>query len=425
MTACASELDSANVDLSSVDRGAASMLGALVSALPARAAALACALALAMTPACKRTGAVAQEMAKPPDTEQATGQAKCGVRKSAAKPLVVEWPAAERAALESGAARGLVAVRYEGCDMEVLTTCTATGAYSYVGLTQKREAVRITSADELYAELPVGAAGLEAKLERAGQLNVDMVIVGRKEADKSTFNERDLTGRCDEATHVITGLTVGAFSFYTGASAEVGGAVKVGNMGAGASSSAGNEVLREDGSGESCAVASSGDTSPPEGCGALLRVEVVPIDRIFAQSTPMTPTPTTSTSTPTDTVASTDPALDRKIRTGSILLISGYSGFLVGLGLASAGYVMWTRNKGRLGSASMTEVEPDRQKWITNARTGSILGWTGVGLSIAGIALALWATGRVTKLRQQKAMRAMVEPWGAPGLAGLGVRGTF
>jgi hypothetical protein len=400
------------------------MLGALVSPIVRRIAALPCALALVVLPACPKTGGVAQQLAKPPDMAEETGQAKCGVVKSSAKPLVVEWPAAERAALESGASRGLVAVRYEGCDMEVLTTCTAAGSYAYIGLTQKREGVRIRNADELYAELPVGAASLEGKLERAGQLNVDMVIVGRKEADRSTFNERDLTGRCDEATHVITGLTVGAFSFYTGASAEVGAAVKVGNMGAGASSSAGNEVLREDGSGASCVVASSADASPPEGCGALLRVEVVPIDRIFAQSVPTNPT-TATPSAPTDTTTPTDPALDRKIRNNNFVLIGGYGGFLVGAGLAAAGYVLWTRNKGKLANASMDTVEADRASTISKARTGSILGWTGMGIAVVGLAFALYASARAGKLRNQKAMRAMIDPFGGPGMAGLGVRGTF
>lgn len=217
---------------------------------------LACGLMIAGGPGCnKNKGNPASQLATAPTMEGATGESKCSVRSSAAKPLVVEWPAAERAALEARAARGLVAVRYEGCEMEVLTNCTAAGAYSYLGLNQKREGVKIKNADELYAQLPVGAAGLEAKLERSGQLNVDMVIIGRKEADRSEFNERDLDGRCDDATHVITGLTVGAFSFYTGASAGVGAGVKIGQVGVGASSSSDQEVLKQDGNEDSCAMA--------------------------------------------------------------------------------------------------------------------------------------------------------------------------
>lgn len=167
-------------------------------------------LMLSATTGCPKKGTPAEQLAVAPDLATQTGQTKCGVRASAAKPLVVEWPAADRAALEARATRGLVAVRYSGCEMEVLTNCTVDGTYSYLGLNQKREGVRIKTVDDLYAQLPVGAVGLEGKLERSGQLNVDMVIIGRKEAERFEFNERDLEGRCDEASHVITGLTVGA-----------------------------------------------------------------------------------------------------------------------------------------------------------------------------------------------------------------------
>jgi hypothetical protein len=40
-----------------------------------------------------------------------------------ARPLIVEWPSADRAALEAQASHGLVVVRYEGCEMEVLRQC--------------------------------------------------------------------------------------------------------------------------------------------------------------------------------------------------------------------------------------------------------------------------------------------------------------
>ena len=359
--------------------------------------------------------------------EDATGQAKCGVRRSADKPLVVEWPGADRAALESRARGGLVAVRYEGCEMEVLTNCNAAGEYAYVGLTQKREGVKITSADELYAQLPVGAAGLEAKLERAGQLNVDMVIVGRKEATKTVFNERDLDGRCDEATHVITGLTVGAFSFYTGASAAVGGAVKVGNMGVGAGSSHGEEVLKQDGNGEACSVASSADESPPEGCGALLRVEVVPIDRIFE------PPPNSGTSTaaasspnaPADTGPAPDPMLDKKIKTNRVMLITGYGAFLVGAGLAAGGYVLWTRSKTSLMNEPEGAVSPDRPDNKSKFQAGVGLAWGGMAVAVGGLVLALYASARAKQLSRQKALRARVGPAVGPGMTGLSLSGRF
>lgn len=228
--------------------------------------------------ACK-PGANAASQVAPAPTMETTGQARCGVHNSQEKPLVVEWPAAERGALEARAQRGLVAVRYSGCEMEVLTTCKVDVPYDYLAITPKSESVKIRELDDLYATLPVGAVSLEGKLERAGELNVDMKVVGRYESPRVHFDDRDLNGRCDNATHVITGLTAGAFEFYTGASAEVGVGVDVaGTAGGGASSSSDKEVLNIDGEMDACDQASNADTSPPERCGAVLRVEVVPIE---------------------------------------------------------------------------------------------------------------------------------------------------
>src|SRR5690349_20089989 len=87
-------------------------------------------------------------------------QAKCKVAKSQSEPLIVEWPDAARGRLESVSRRGLVAVRYEGCELAVLPRCTVkstNGAYSYSPITRKQSKVTIKDADELYANMPVGA----------------------------------------------------------------------------------------------------------------------------------------------------------------------------------------------------------------------------------------------------------------------------
>ncbi|MEM9460991.1 MAG: hypothetical protein AAGF11_42900 [Myxococcota bacterium] len=372
---------------------------------------------------CKKTGGAAQEIAQAPTMESVTGESKCGVRSSAAKPLVIEWPAAERAALEARATRGLVAVRYEGCEMEVLTSCTGDGEYEYLGLTQKREGVKITNADELYAQLPVGAAGLEGKLERSGQLNVDMVIVGRREADKTQFTERDFTGRCAEITHVITGLTVGAFTFYSGKAAEVGGGVTVGNVGVGTSSSTDQEILKSDGNAAACAMASSEDLAAPEGCGALLRVEVVEIDRIFGSKSTSDGSGSSS-STKSDTPPKpVDPKLERKIRNAKLMITSGYLGAGVGVATAAIGLALYQRSRSALeGEQGATTVSPDRQDNISNARTGLILSAVGGGVGVLGLGLTLYGSIRLKSLqRSQVSIRPL---WG-PRMAGVGLRGRF
>ncbi len=236
---------------------------------------------------------VAGTIAKPPEFDP-TGQAKCGVAKSQSEPLIVEWPSASRAKLETMTRKGVIAVRYQGCEMQVLGTCRAPGSYSYAPTTRKRDRITINDADELYANVPVGAAKLEGKLATYGQLNVSMTIVGRYEADKLSVAASDLEGDCEGATHVITGLTTGAFKFVAGAGGEVSSTATVVGAGASGNSTSTSEILNEDGDESSCSAAGLNDKAPPYGCGALLRIEVVPL------GTPKKPMPTCPSGTTWD-----------------------------------------------------------------------------------------------------------------------------
>jgi hypothetical protein len=199
-------------------------------------------------------------------------QSKCRVQKSSDRPLVIEWPSSDRAALESTAKHGLVVVRYSGCEMEVLPRCQLGGSYRYTATTRKLEKVSIRDADELYAQVPVGAAKLEGKLEKAGQLNVAMHVVGRFDAVEP--EQPKLEGSCDGATHLVTAMTSGAFEFYAGAEADAGGGIGIAGVGAGAKSSTKNELLNRDGDPTSCEGSTTNDEAPPTGCGAILRLEV-------------------------------------------------------------------------------------------------------------------------------------------------------
>ena len=206
-------------------------------------------------------------------------QAKCKVAKSQSEPLIVEWPDAARGRLESVSRRGMVAVRYEGCELSVLPRCSvkATKAYDYSPITRKQSKVVIKDADELYASMPVGAVKLEGKLQSAGQLNVQMTIVGRYESSLTNVYRDDLEGDCADATHVIAALTVGSFTFSAGSDAMVGGGASIGGAGAGGKSTAARETIQHDGDEEACNRSTISDKSPPEGCGALLQIEVMPL----------------------------------------------------------------------------------------------------------------------------------------------------
>jgi hypothetical protein len=207
------------------------------------------------------------------------------VKKSSGRPLIIEWPSADRAALESIAKRGMVVVRYSDCEMEVLPRCQLGGSYRYTPTTRKLEKVSIRDADELYAEVPVGAAKLEGKLAKAGELDVAMHVVGRYDAIEP--DKPELEGSCSGATHVVTAMTTGAFEFFAGAEDSNGGGASVLGVGAGARSSSRRELLNSDGDAAACNVSSSEDAAPPAGCGAILRLEVSELGSLAKLTTPI------------------------------------------------------------------------------------------------------------------------------------------
>ncbi len=254
---------------------------------------------------------LAAQAAKPPDFDR-PGEAKCGVAKSQAEPLVVEWPSAARAKLEALSRTGVVAVHYSGCEMEVLASCNAPGKYAYTAITPKRDHVAIRNEDDLYANIPLGAARLEGKLERAGELDVDMSIVGRYASDRAVVRADELQGPdCSKATHVVTALTVGAFDFFAGAGASVSGSARsaVGGIGGGGGSQSEKELLNSDGRMDTCKGATTSDGRPPDGCGAILRLEVVPLGQAKRDTAvgAAKPPPAPTTGTPAD-LATANPA---------------------------------------------------------------------------------------------------------------------
>jgi hypothetical protein len=205
-------------------------------------------------------------------------QTTCKVRKSQSNPLIVEWPSADRASLETRSRQGLVVVRYDGCELELLTRCHAPGSYRYTSVSPKKDSLRIRNEDELWASMPIGAASLEGKLRNGGELGVNMTLVGTYQSDRVAVAKTELEGLCDGATHILGGLSVGAFEFFSAAADSRAAGASVAGVGASATSSSSQEVLATDGRSEACNASSSKDTEPPDGCAALLRIEVIPLE---------------------------------------------------------------------------------------------------------------------------------------------------
>jgi len=231
-------------------------------------------LALALT-ACSGGNAAEQLLNGPAYNPK--DQTKCQVKASHTKPLITEWPEDRRAALEAARAKGMVVVRYDGCELELLPGCTAPGSYSYQAYTPKKDTLTITNADELYASVPLGAAELEGKLSQAKELGIATTLVGRYLADQTAVPRSALSGPCEQATHIVGALTVGAFEVYAVGRLDARGEADVGGARTGGGAGVTQETLSQGGDAAACDVGSEDDATPPANCTALVRIEVLPL----------------------------------------------------------------------------------------------------------------------------------------------------
>jgi hypothetical protein len=204
------------------------------------------------------------------------GGANCGVFRGQAEPLVVEWPAVDRAKLEALAKGGALVAHYADCRLEILSGCQTNATYAWTGVTPKQERETIRTRDELYASLPLGAASLEGALQKSGALEADLTVVGHFQATRATLREDELRGDCAAATHLVRSFSVGAFKFFSGSSESASGGAKVAGTGVGAATSSQRELLTQDGSEVTCVNSVPG--GPPPGCGAIVRLELVALD---------------------------------------------------------------------------------------------------------------------------------------------------
>lgn len=319
------------------------------------------------------------------------------------KPMVVDWTSSDRAALESSLSRGVVVMRYTGCQLEIVPSCTAPGQYAFAGVTPKRDTARISNRGELYAHVPTSAVELEARLKRWGALTVDMTILGRYEADRVGIRTNELQGNCLGATHVARAVVAGSFRFYTGAGADLGAKVTVHDkVGIGGEQSSEREVLTEDGDSQFCTAVPPGYI-PPTGCNAMIRVEVDPL--LTPDGVPMT----------------TGLGVDGRQResTGNPRRVMIAGSALTGIGAASVGMIaggaIWAgKSEERFRNEPSRRDAADRDGKTAN---GLIAGGAVASAVFLAVGVPLIFVGR-------KQMRE-IEVSASPRLGGLSLQGRF
>jgi len=214
-------------------------------------------------------GAVPASVVTPKDP---TPLAKCDVAKSNARPLVTEWPASEKAHLESLVASQAVIVSYSGCEMRLLDSCRLPGTYGFQRTSISNDTIEITNADELYAKIPLGAAGLEGELSASGRLAIETTVVGQFRLEQDV--EIPDTPACRSATHVISSISIGAFEMKSGGAMSGRAGVALGDAGAGVSSESRESSLKSSGNRAAC---SETTENPHPDCQSPLQVFLRPV----------------------------------------------------------------------------------------------------------------------------------------------------
>ncbi|MBN9164563.1 MAG: hypothetical protein J0I07_26615 [Myxococcales bacterium] len=216
------------------------------------------------------------------------GGRQCSPVRPLSEPDLMAWDPGSRANLKRIRQDGLVVVRYhaEGCvaELELLPNCSVGGAYKFSAYSANERKVASTD-DELFAELPLGAARLQGKLKGNRSIRTDYMLAGLYALPRGTsVQASDLSGLdCARATHVVSTIYVGAFVMGAGESRTMQGSLDLLGAGGGARSVAEIEVLGDEGNIDACK-ASQRDGKEDDRCGVPLRIGLVPLASSGAQT---------------------------------------------------------------------------------------------------------------------------------------------
>ncbi|RLB64347.1 MAG: hypothetical protein DRI90_04795, partial [Deltaproteobacteria bacterium] len=210
-------------------------------------------------------------------------------------------PASEKANLELRLREGGVAVAYAGCELRLIPDCHLGGYYFWQRTTVASDAFEVRSADDLYAKLPLGAVSLEGELNRSGRLAMRTTVSGQL---RLTAVAAAPQGQgCGVATHVVSAMSVGAFTLRSGGALGVRAGVDtpVGGIGAGTESQA--SMVREAGDPDRCQGATAQGAHPE--CASPIQLFLIPLASLaYAAAAP----PPVATAPPAPTATPTPPA---------------------------------------------------------------------------------------------------------------------
>ena len=247
---------------------------------------------------------VADEPLKAPTTSDAFPGVVCDALRPQTEPDLMAWDSGSRLKLAKLRDEGVVAVRYQakGCNVELeLLPCVAGGPTSYTFKPYSANEHKVAhSANELFAQLPVGAARLAGSVKGERALRTDYMLAGLYGLPTGqAFKASDLRGPrevCARATHVVSAVYIGAFAMAAGEARTLEASATLMGAGVGDKSRADVQSLGEEGDADACR-ASQREHKENTGCAVPLRIGLLALERGAAADTggATAPTPTVTT----------------------------------------------------------------------------------------------------------------------------------
>lgn len=205
-------------------------------------------LAAGLVTACSASGAGDGDGSSP------AGAKACDFANAPLAPFAAEEPAMWVTDVDGLMKRGLVAVRFDGCTLTVLSRCRVPGEYEFVHRQPTRQHIEARSADELRRKLPLGGDALSKRLPAGGAIRLEVTSIGDHQARTSPYEMR---GECRGATHFMRSVEAGAYTLDV--------VTKDG------------EAQRLHSAGDHAACVGRLEGAPPDGCGGLLQLSLEPL----------------------------------------------------------------------------------------------------------------------------------------------------
>lgn len=218
-----------------------------------------------------------------PSVAEETGRHTVLAVSGPASPLIVDWMPEQRQDLEEAMYDGVAIVAFDEREMKLLKDCRVEGKYEFLRLVGEVEVMRMDSAQQIRANLPLAGATILADLgveiENGSTLDVAMKLIGKKRTAWREITFDDLTGDCTGATHFVRGVSVGAFVVDKGRRDKARAAAEIFGAGASYATVGAKGVRRGAGSLDACELVKQNPSTPPADCSALIRLELKPISR--------------------------------------------------------------------------------------------------------------------------------------------------